>query len=54
MEHADADQPHRYSTLNTMGNLMYVCPCIIYEIEERYPLDATIYLFEVILTVHRR
>jgi len=24
--------------------LMYVCPCIIYEIEERYPLDATIYL----------
>jgi len=25
-------------------NLMYVCPCIIYEIDERYPLDATIYL----------
>ena len=24
--------------------LMYVCPCIIYEIDERYPLDATIYL----------
>ena len=24
--------------------VMYVCPCIIYEIEERYPLDATIYL----------
>jgi len=24
--------------------LMYVCPFIIYEIEERYPLDATIYL----------
>ena len=23
---------------------MYVCPCIIYEIDERYPLDATIYL----------
>jgi len=20
---------------------MYVCPCIIYEIDERYPLDAT-------------
>ena len=26
------------------SHLMYVCPCIIYEIEERYPLDATIYL----------
>jgi len=26
-------------------NLMYVSPCIIYEIDERYPLDATIYLF---------
>jgi len=25
-------------------NLMYVCPCIIYEIDERYPHDATIYL----------
>ena len=24
-------------------NLIYVCPCIIYEIDERYPLDATIY-----------
>ena len=24
--------------------LLYVCPCIIYEIDERYPLDATIYL----------
>ena len=24
--------------------LMYMCPCIIYEIDERYPLDATIYL----------
>jgi len=23
---------------------LYVCPCIIYEIHERYPLDATIYL----------
>ena len=21
-----------------------MCPCIIYEIDERYPLDATIYL----------
>ena len=30
---------HKLSTY-----LMYVCPCIIYEIEERYPLDATIYL----------
>jgi len=26
------------------ANLMYMCPCIIYEIDERYPLDATIYL----------
>jgi len=25
-------------------NLMYVCPCIIYENDERYQLDATIYL----------
>ena len=25
-------------------SLMYACPCIIYEIDERYPLDATIYL----------
>jgi len=24
---------------------MYVCLCIIYEIDERYPLDATINLF---------
>jgi len=24
--------------------LVYVCPCIIHEIDERYPLDATIYL----------
>ena len=24
--------------------IMYVCPCIIYENDERYPLDATIYL----------
>ena len=23
---------------------MYVCPCIIYEIDERYPLDAAIHL----------
>jgi len=23
---------------------VYVCMCIIYEIDERYPLDATIYL----------
>ena len=28
----------------TLTNLMYVCPYIIYEIDERYPLDATIYL----------
>jgi len=27
---------------------MYVCPCIIYEIDERYPLDATIYLLRII------
>jgi len=29
---------------NILVLLMYVCPCIIYEIEERYPLDAKIYL----------
>ena len=29
---------------NRIGNLMYVCPSVIYEIDERYPLDATIYL----------
>ena len=26
------------------SDFMYVCPCIIYEIDERYPLDATILL----------
>ena len=25
--------------------LMYVCPCIIYEIDERYPLDAKIVIY---------
>ena len=25
-------------------NVLYVCPCIIYEIDDRYPLDATVYL----------
>ena len=29
---------------NIYENLMYVCPCILYETEEIYPLDATIYL----------
>jgi len=29
-----------YTTVRTT-NMMYVCPCIIYEIDERYPLDAT-------------
>ena len=33
-----------FSVLEDKGNLIYVCPCIIYEIEERYPLEATIYL----------
>ena len=28
----------------TSTDLMYVCPCIIYENDERYQLDATIYL----------
>ena len=32
-------------------NLMYVCPCIINEIDERYPLDATIYLL-LLTTLH--
>jgi len=27
---------------------MYVCPCIIYENDERYQLDATIYLLLLI------
>ena len=31
--------------------LMYVCPYIIYEIDERYPLDATIYLL-LQITLH--
>jgi len=32
-------------------NLMYVCPCIIYETVDRYPLDATIYLL-LSITLH--
>ena len=28
----------------TITIIMYVCPFIVYEIDERYPLDATIYL----------
>ena len=35
---------HISTSLSTKVYLMYVCPCIIYEIDERYPLDATIYL----------
>ena len=35
---------YAYLATKKRKNLMYVCPCIIYEIEERYPLDATIYL----------
>jgi len=31
-------------TTNPYLHLLYVCPCIIYEIDERHPLDATIYL----------
>ena len=27
-------------TTNAMYNFMYVCPCIIYEIDERYPFDV--------------
>jgi len=34
---------HTY-TCSQKHTLLYVCPCIIYEIDERYPLDATIYL----------
>jgi len=29
---------------NNIRDFVYVCPCFIYEIDERYPLDATIYL----------
>ena len=37
-----------FGSINTGHvNLMYVCPCIIYENDERYQLDATI-LFIVI------
>jgi len=28
-------------TCNTQTNLMYVWPCIIYENDERYQIDAT-------------
>jgi len=35
---------HTYIKENGVFSLMYVCPCIIYEIDEKYPLDATIYL----------
>ena len=35
-----------YSQRNKLPTLMYVCPCIIYEIDERYPLDATIYYYK--------
>ena len=31
--------------------LMYVCPCIVYENDERYQLDATIYLL-IYITLH--
>jgi len=34
----------QYTPLQLLPCMMYVCPCIIYEIDERYPLDATIYL----------
>ena len=34
---------------SSFTHMMYVCPCIIYEIDERYPLDATIYLLLQIL-----
>ena len=36
-----------YTVYYVLINLMYVCPCIIYENDERYQLDATI-LFIVI------
>ena len=29
---------------NLFLNLLYMCPCIIYKNDERYQLDATIYL----------
>ena len=30
------------NTVNTSTRLMYVCPCVICETDERYPLDAAI------------
>ena len=36
---------------NYFTDLMYVCPCIIYENDERYQLDATIYLL-IWITLH--
>jgi len=38
------NSPRMWKGKDILINLMYVCPCIICEIEERYPLDATIYL----------
>jgi hypothetical protein len=43
--------PRLKESLDKGGDyLMYVCPCIIYENDERYQLDATI-LFIIINTV---
>ena len=33
-------------------NLMYVCPCIIYENDERYQLDATILFITIYKSTH--
>jgi hypothetical protein len=33
-----------FEALHKFVNLMYVCPCIIYENDEGYQLDAQIYL----------
>jgi len=32
--------------------MMYVCRCTIYEIDERYPLDATIYDVQMTLSYY--
>jgi hypothetical protein len=36
---------HGRKNIKLETNLMYVCPCIIYEHDERYQLDATIVIF---------
>jgi len=35
---------YNFSRRKLFYDVMYVCPCIIYEIDERYSFDATVYL----------